>query len=220
MPTHFGSFVLDSDVRQLTRNGAAVHLTPKAYQLLARLLEERPRVISKAALMKHLWPKAFVAEANLSNLVAEIRSALGDDPRRPTWIRTAHGFGYAFHATATTVPGPSASAGVLRCWLEWGRRRFRLDAGAYLVGRDADVEIRLDSPSVSRRHARIVVTGDGAFLQDCGSKNGTRCGDTPIIAPVRLTDGDAVRFGSIYMTFRERSHANTTVTGTNPADPD
>ena len=42
---------------------------------------DHPKVLSKAMLQARLWPETFVAEANLSNLVAEIRDALDDRPR-------------------------------------------------------------------------------------------------------------------------------------------
>ena len=96
MTLRFGPFVLDLDTRQLTRGGGDIHLSPKAFELLETLILDRPKVLSKDVLQQRLWPETFVAEANLSNLVAEIREALGDRARSPLFVRTAHGFGYAF----------------------------------------------------------------------------------------------------------------------------
>ena len=100
----FGPFTLDLDTRQLTQDNREIHLTPKAFELLTMLVQDRPKVLSKAALQNRLWPDTFVAEANLSNLVAEIRGGARDRARAPTFIRTAHGFGYAFCGEATTLP--------------------------------------------------------------------------------------------------------------------
>ena len=202
MKFRFGEFTLDLDTRQLTHGSHAIHLAPKAFELLAALVVERPKVLSKAVLQQRLWPETFVAEANLSNLVAEIREALGDRARTPLFIRTAHGFGYAFCGDASTVAG-AAGPGVDRqfCWVEWGRQRFPLAVGTHVVGRDPDVEIRLDASTVSRRHARIVVSADDAILEDLGSKNGTFVGETRVTAAVHLSDGDGVRFGSLLVTF-------------------
>ena len=150
----FGPFTLDRDTRQPTRR-APVHLAPKAFQLLVMLAEDRPKVISKAALQERLWPQTFVAEANLSNLVAEIREALGDRGRTPTWIRTAHGSGYAFSGPAVTVtPHPETTADRPLCWLEWGRRRFHLSKGDYVIGRDPD-----GCWGSTRRRYRVVMHG-------------------------------------------------------------
>src|SRR5581483_11153428 len=99
----FGSFTLDGDTRQLTQPNGVIHLAPKAFDLLMALAAERPKVLSKAHLQQQLWPDTFVAEANLSNLIGEIREALGDDGRAPIWIRTAHGIGYAFCGDAISL---------------------------------------------------------------------------------------------------------------------
>jgi hypothetical protein len=123
------------------------------------LVLERPRALSKADLQERLWPGTFVAEANLSNLVAEIRAALGDSARAPKFLRTAHRFGYAFCGDAVTVTDPrDAAPARLWCRLEANGRRFPLPIGEHVIGRDADVEIRFDTSTVSRRHARVVIT--------------------------------------------------------------
>ena len=146
-------------------------------------------------LQQRLWPDTFVAEANLSNLIAEIREALDDRARAPLFIRTAHGFGYAFCGDAThAVTGACETRGVEPpCWLEWDRQRFPLAVGEHVIGRDPDVEVRLDQTTVSRRHARLVVTADATMLEDCGSKNGTFRADERVTSPVPLVDGDLDR---------------------------
>ena len=106
MRIRFGTFTLDFESRQLTSAGQEIHLEPKAFELLSALVLERPKALSKADLQERLWPGTFVAEANLSNLVAEIRAALGDPARAPKFVRTAHGFGYAFCGDAVTLTGP------------------------------------------------------------------------------------------------------------------
>ena len=83
MQIRFGPFVLDLGTRLLTQAGVEIHLSPKAFELLGALALERPNVLSKDSLQHRLWPDAFVAEPNLSNLVAEIREALGDRARAP-----------------------------------------------------------------------------------------------------------------------------------------
>jgi DNA-binding winged helix-turn-helix (wHTH) protein len=209
----FGPFTLDLDTRQLTQGSREIHLAPKAFELLVTLVLERPKVLSKSVLQQRLWPETFVAEANLSNLVAEIREALGDRARAPLFIRTAHGFGYGFCGDATLLPSARETEPYPpACWLEWGRQRFPLSAGENVVGRDPDVEVRLDASTVSRRHARLVVTAEGTVLEDFGSKNGTFRGSERVTSPVPLADGDAIRIGSLLVTFHVRGPLGATDT--------
>jgi hypothetical protein len=166
------------------------------------LVETRPKALSKAELQERLWPATFVVEANLSNLVAEIREALGDRGRSHIFIRTVHGFGYAFCGDATPRQASDApSAGRQVCCLEWGDKRYPLAAGEHIIGRDPDIAVRLDGSTVSRRHARLVVTSGETVLEDLGSKNGTFLGADRVTSAVPLADGDTIRIGSVLVTF-------------------
>jgi DNA-binding winged helix-turn-helix (wHTH) protein len=213
MRVEFGSFVFDLDTRQLSRNGAEVHLTPKAFDLLGVLIDERPKVLSKAILLERVWPGTFVVEANLSNLVAEIRAVLGDRPGESKWIRTAHGLGYAFCGQATSLQSTRRTTiDEPMCWLEWGQRRFALGVGEHIVGRDPEVQVRLDASTVSRRHAKLIVTADRTSIEDLGSKNGTQRGHQRVTSAVQLADGDCVHIGSVLLTYHVGARATTTVT--------
>ena len=209
MRIRFGLFTLDDRTRQLLKGERTVPLSPKAFELLMALASRQPEVLSKTELHERLWPKTFVSEANLSNLVAEVRGALGDRPRTPRFIRTAFGFGYAFCGEAIVVDTEPARSVRPTCWLEWGRRRFPLFAGTYVVGRDADVEIRLDAGTVSRRHARIVISDELMTLEDFGSKNGTYLEGERVHDAVPLADGDSIRIGSVLLTFHIRDAGAT-----------
>ena len=92
----FGEFVLDSETRQLLRAFEPRHVSPKAFHLLEVLVSSRPRVWSKRELQDLLWPDTTVLEANLPNLVAEVRAALEDNPQQPRYVRTVHRYGYGF----------------------------------------------------------------------------------------------------------------------------
>ena len=81
MTTRFGEHALDESRRELLCRGEAVHLTPKAYELLRLLLERRPAAVSKAEIHDRIWPGTFVSDVNLATLVFEIRTAIGDDPQ-------------------------------------------------------------------------------------------------------------------------------------------
>ena len=194
----FGECVLDSEARELRRGGKHVDLSPKALQLLVALAEERPRALSQADLRDRLWPGVFVSHTSLARLVTEIRQAIGDDPREPRFVRTLHGFGYAFQAEASPASrAPGCAFAVL-----WGQRVFGLPPGEAVIGRSLQCLLQIASSKVSRRHARIVVTGDGATLEDLGSKHGTWVNGRRVQAPATLADGDLIGVGNAALTFR------------------
>ena len=88
------------------------------------------------------------------------------------------------------------------CVLVCSGRLYALAEGENVLGRDGDAASWFDSTSVSRRHARIVVTDGKALLEDLASKNGTFLGDVRVSAPVPLEDGAEIRLGSLRVTFR------------------
>jgi len=85
-----------------------------------------------------------------------------------------------------------------------------------VIGRDPGAGLLLDDPSVSRRHARIVVSEEGATLENLGSKNGTFVGDARIEQRVPLEDGARVRIGTIALTFRMFLLPHSTQTAVDP----
>src|SRR5215510_10429238 len=109
MRTRFLQFTVDSNTRQLLRDGSEVHLSTKAFDLLCVLLARRPSVVGKEELLRQIWPDSYVAEANLNVLVGEVRRALGDNAQTPQFIRTVHGVGYAFCSNATDIDNSSTS---------------------------------------------------------------------------------------------------------------
>ena len=203
----FGDCVFDSGTREVFRGGRALHLQPKTLRLLELLLERRPKAVSKEDLIALLWPKTFVSEGNLARLIAELRDAIGDDAREPLFVRTVHGFGYAFHAKTTSAAGGQAVFKLI-----WGDREIALDAGENFLGRDPLAVACIDIASVSRHHARILVLGEHATLEDLGSKNGTYLRGRRLKAPAVLRDGDKLRIGTVPIIFRRFPSGGTTET--------
>jgi DNA-binding winged helix-turn-helix (wHTH) protein len=208
--TRFGRFVLDSETRQVLRDGSEIHLSPKAFDLLCVLISRRPNVVAKADLISQIWPNTFVVDANLNVLVGEIRRALDDDTQTPRFIRTVHRVGYAFCGDAADLSGsmPAADVDKPRFWLVWRNRTFILSRGDNFIGRDPECQIWLDHSGVSRRHARIRigVATEGAVLDDLESTNGTLLRGNRVLAQTTLTDGDIITVGSVKLTFRAWSN--------------
>jgi DNA-binding winged helix-turn-helix (wHTH) protein len=195
----FGPFKLDSAKRELSRDGADIHVTPKAFDLLVLLVSEAPRVVAKRELHEHLWPRSIVSDATLAGLVKELRRALADsDPTAPV-IRTAHRVGYAMCLAVENDPPRQAA---VAHWIVVDGRRIPLRGGENSIGRDASTTVWLDFATVSRRHAMVVVDGADVWLEDCGSKNGTQVGGQRIAGRTQLRDGDPLRFGRVSAVYR------------------
>lgn len=210
MSTRFGAYVIDVGARRLRRGTEDVHLSPKAFDLLSLLVARRPTVVEKAELRRALWPDVHVVEATLSNLIAEIRSAVDDRRAAPSHIRTVHGVGYAFATDAVDTPaGASVVEHRPAYWVVWKERAIPLVAGDNVVGRDPSCPIWIDAAGVSRRHARIRVTeGDGGgvvTIEDLGSTNGTSVRGRKIDDRERLAHGDRIDLGDVSLSFRARA---------------
>lgn len=214
MRVRFGDFALDTSTRELTRGGAVQALSSKAFDLLAILVADRPKIVFKGRLQEQLWPNQFVVEKNLANLVCEIRAALGEDASHPRFIRTAHRFGYAFRDAGGSIPHGDAEPATNAdgCRLIWRGQRLTLGDGLHVAGRDPNADIYLNSTAVSRRHASIRIADGQATLEDLGSKNGTFIGTRRIESVTPLSDGDLIRIGSIELTFSVVRGAGSTRT--------
>jgi DNA-binding winged helix-turn-helix (wHTH) protein len=209
----FSRFSLDGARRQLSEGQREIHLSPKALELLLLLVAHRSRAMSKAELQQLLWPSTFVGEANLPTLVAEIRRALHDRAQNSQYVRTVHRFGYRFVAEVAEDPvAPGANEPGPRMYVCSADQRFPLTDGMTLIGRGDDVTVRADSGSVSRHHARIIVRGDEAVLEDLGSKNGTFVMGARINGVHVLRDGDQIHVGPVILTFRCASPSRATET--------
>jgi DNA-binding winged helix-turn-helix (wHTH) protein len=197
-PFSFGQFVFDPGARLLAREGESVHLTSKAVDLLALLAARRPDAVAKKEIHQELWPKTFVSDVSLTTLIFELRTALGESARKPRFIRTVHGFGYAFQGDS----GQSDTTTETPFCIIYDGREFGLQRGENLLGRSRDCRVRLDATRVSRRHARITIDGAAALIEDCGSRNGTWVGGQRTTGRLRLKDGDEIGIAGISMRFR------------------
>ena len=201
----FGNCHLAVDERRLFRGSREVHLSPKAFELLKLLVDVRPRALSKSELLERVWPGVFVSEASLARVVNQIRNAVGDAARDARIVRTVHRYGYAFVAEVVQDAPPARRVEGHRrgrCWLVCGRREFPLGDGVHIVGREPDAGVWLESPKVSRQHARLTVSGARASIEDLSSKNGTRVRGARISAPHGLAPGDEIQIGPFTLVFR------------------
>jgi DNA-binding winged helix-turn-helix (wHTH) protein len=213
MKYRFEEFTVDVRTRRLLRGKVEVHLSPKAFDLLTALIENRSQAMSKADLQQKLWPSTYVLETNLASLVAEIRHALEDSADEPRFVRTVHRFGYWFVGVLSDHPAEDTSALTgITYWLTWETRQIPLGRGQNVLGRAPDASVWIDAPGVSRHHARICLDGTVATVEDLGSKNGTYLHGQRVTTPSALNDGDQIRLGSVLITFRVPPPAGSTET--------
>ncbi|HEY6928929.1 MAG TPA: FHA domain-containing protein [Thermoanaerobaculia bacterium] len=202
MRLSFGECVMDLGTREVFRSGSPATISPKAFQLLEVLIDRHPNAVSKQDLHGLLWPDTFVSDANLPNLVRELRAALRDDAKEPRLIRTVPKFGYAFAGEVVPEGSPRLLPSELVYKLIWKDREIALAEGENILGREREAAAWIDVHSVSRHHARIVVSGDTATIEDLGSKNGTFLAGESVVRPRALRDGDRIRIGTVEMIFR------------------
>lgn len=212
----FGDVCIDADARTCSTREGPRHLTRKAFDLLLVLLECRPNAVSKEQIYARLWPDTFVAESSLQTLIHEIRQAIDDRESERSWIRTIHGIGYSFATSVVASDAPAPPDRIARpaAWLLGESTRVVLHTGENILGRGVDeVEdvIDIDSPTISRRHARITI-GESVTLEDLGSKNGTSLAGERLTGPRVLNDGDVVRLGSLTFRFRLAVQTKSTET--------
>ena len=94
----FGRFRVNVAERVLLRDGEVVPLTPKVFDILLTLVENRGQVVSKEELMKRVWPDTYVEEGNLTQNISLLRKALGESPGGLQFIETVPRRGYRFVA--------------------------------------------------------------------------------------------------------------------------
>src|SRR6187549_789275 len=120
----FGEFLLDTKEKVLVRNGNAVAVTPKAFELLHVLVPNHGHLVEKNELIRAVWPESFVEDANLPFTIGLLRKALGDDAQKPSFIETVPKHGYRFiadvrersaqdtNSDVTPLPTPYVLAGL------------------------------------------------------------------------------------------------------------
>src|SRR5215813_190209 len=104
----FGQFRLDAHEGVLLKDGRPVSLTPKVFDMLVLLVENRGHLVSKEEIMSQLWPESFVEEVNVNRNISTLRRVLADSPNDPSYIETVPKRGYRFIAPVVQVEAGEA----------------------------------------------------------------------------------------------------------------
>lgn len=106
----FGPYRLDTAARELRRDGELLPLPRRVFDGLAHLVEQRDRAVSHDELIATLWGRTQVANAQVSQLIMQVRRAVGDDSNAQQLVRTVSGFGYRWIAATEELPAQDADA--------------------------------------------------------------------------------------------------------------
>jgi len=207
-----GEWLVQPTLCRISRGEEALHLRPKVMDVLVCLVGKAGKVVSKQALIDAVWAKEFISDTALSRAVFELRQALGDDDAQPRYVETIAKRGYRLVATVEPVGEPVGPvSGASPFVVVIGEREVRLTEGENLIGRGTDVPLHLDSMEASRHHARVLVRGGRAVLEDLGSMNGTMLRGQRIKGPTELSDRDVIVIGGISLVFREMGLDGSTI---------
>ena len=198
----FGEFELDVAAFTLRREGTPVRLEKIPMEVLVLLVEHAGTLVARDSLHAALWGSDVFLDrdAAINTAMRKIRKALDDDADRPRFVETVVGKGYRFVGSIIRETMHAARE-VVNYQLTRGTHAFTLRNGDNLLGRDPDVHVFLDHPSVSRRHARLSITPGRVTLEDLKSRNGTSVDGRCITSPTELHDGSIIGVGPITLTF-------------------
>ena len=112
----FDEYEVDTRRYELRRCGEPVPVEPQVFEVLAYLVRNADRIVSKDELLDHVWPDRYVTEAALNSRLMTARKAIGDSGQEQRYIKTTHGRGYRFIGTLAEQPAgtPPATAPALR----------------------------------------------------------------------------------------------------------
>ncbi len=162
----FGEFTLDVGERRLMRGTEPVRLSPKAHDVLAELVRQQGRLVTKDELLERVWPEAFVEEGILTVHISALRKALGNDKGAQGYIETVSRLGYRFIARVTTDAAAAgrallrAASRPLELYELVGRGRAHLLSASYFELNDAVSSFRAAveiDPTYAAAHAGLAL---------------------------------------------------------------
>jgi DNA-binding winged helix-turn-helix (wHTH) protein len=148
----FGPFALDTRTWTLSRDGAAVDLSPRLVEILAYLVQRDGAIATKEELLDRFWPDVHVTENTLARAIADIRKALGDPADQPRVIQTLARRGYRFMGDAR-VPEPAADP--FRQWVAGRLALESLDHSRLAEARNAMHAAALAMPDYAPAQAGV-----------------------------------------------------------------
>ena len=105
----FGEYSVLADEQMVMRGDERIHMTPRVFQLLLKLVENAGRLVNKKTLIDEIWQDSFVEEGNLNSTISRLRKILGESPDEKKYIETIPRVGYRFIASVEVVTNRTAA---------------------------------------------------------------------------------------------------------------
>jgi DNA-binding winged helix-turn-helix (wHTH) protein len=148
----FGPFAIDTRTWTLSRDGAAVDLSPRLVEILGYLIQRDGAIATKEELLDRFWPDVHVTENTLTRAIADIRKVLGDAADHPRVIQTLARRGYRFVGDAEVA---AAAPDPFRQWVEGRLALESLDHSRLAAARDAMQTAATAMPEYAPAHAGV-----------------------------------------------------------------
>jgi two-component system KDP operon response regulator KdpE len=172
----FGDLVVDQGHRQVFRGDDEVRLTDTEWTLLEALTRHPGRLLTHRWLVQHVWGPSAGAEtqASLRTHLRALRAKIGDDARKPTYLRTESGIGYRWIRTLTAQgpegpeqsSGPPSALGEFRAQTE----RLRVSLEALLDSPESGEVGASESARLRDLVEEVVAIGEGLGPEKLGSQ--------------------------------------------------
>jgi DNA-binding winged helix-turn-helix (wHTH) protein len=162
----FGPFQIDPRTWELSKDGAAVDLSPRLVEILGFIVSKAGQIVTKDELLEKFWPDVNVTENTLTRAIADIRKAIGDGAAEPQYLETASRRGYRFVGDRPTISDP------FQDWVKGRLALDTLDANKLNEAVSAFERATAELPRYAPAHAGLA---NGYLLQ----YERTRFGSTP-----------------------------------------
>ena len=163
----FGEFVVDTNLRTLSRNGRIIPVTSKVLETLLAFLEKPGVTLTKQELMTRIWGDKIVEESNLVQNIAVLRRVLGDRPAERRFIATVPGCGYRFIAEVRGMASPGRRSTEIGP-VERARpdRSFRVTKALVLWIALSILGLSIIFLAIGYGHASPLLNGDASFISE------------------------------------------------------
>ena len=185
----FDGFEIDTQEFQLRKNGTAVEVEPKVFDLLCYLVTNQGRLVTRDELFENIWPSQVVSDTSLSNQIKAARKAIGDDGQKQSFIKTVHGRGYQFlvkaemfehglnKQTESTIATPDSGARPTIAVLPFNNLSGDQEQEYFSEGITEDIitEIsRFPMLDVVARHSSFAFKGENVDIKEVAEKLGVQ----------------------------------------------